>query len=68
MPAFGVNRITAAFCRRVLEEPEVGFRLSDRIVSGLDRFVGAICGRFSNAANPLLSRWLFIYPFVGGTD
>ena len=67
MPAFGVNGITRKFVIKIRDEPVKGFRLSDRIVSALDRFVGALT-RFREAGTELMSRWLFIYPFVGGTD
>ena len=68
MPAFGSNSITCAFARRVLYEPVKGFRLSDRIVSAIDRFVGALT-RFIVPGEPgVMNRWLFIYPFVGARD
>lgn len=67
MPAFGSNAVTCAFARRVLYEPVRGFRLSDRIQSALDRFLGALT-RFRVPGEALLSRWLFLYPFVGGAD
>lgn len=71
MPAFGSNSVTCAFARRVLYEPNRGFRLSDRIVSAIDRFVGALT-RFKHPTaymdQGVMNRWLFIYPFVGGTD
>ena len=69
MPAFGSNSVTCAFARRVLYEPDRGFRLSDRIVSAIDRFVGALTRfRYPQATGGVMNRWLFIYPFVGGTD
>lgn len=83
MPAFGSNPITIAFAEVVLnkerivsgdgseEDPyvyeKIGFRLTDRIVSALDRFIGAL-SRFRLANSQLMDRWLFIYPFVGGVD
>jgi hypothetical protein len=68
MPAFGSNRFTAAFARRVLYEPVKGFRLNDRIVSAIDRFIGALT-RFVLPTEPgIFTRWLWIYPFVGATD
>ena len=68
MPAFGSNAITCAFARRILYEPGRGFRLSDRIVSALDRFIGALT-RFILPTEPgIFARWLFIYPFVGASD
>jgi|SRR5580765_7236946 len=68
MPAFGSNRFTCAFARRVLYEPIKGFRLNDRVVSALDRFIGALT-RFVLPTEPgIMRRWLFIYPFVGGAD
>jgi hypothetical protein len=68
MPAFGCNPITIAFAERILNEPIKGFRLSDRIVSAIDRFVGAL-SRFLVPGEPgVMNRWLFIYPFVGSTD
>jgi hypothetical protein len=57
-----------------MNEPVKGFRLSDRIVSALDRFIGSLA-RFLLAGNPVIAgnpgvmaRFLFIYPFVGSTD
>jgi hypothetical protein len=68
MPAFGSNPFTIAFAQRVLNEPLKGFRLNDRIVSALDRFIGAL-SRFIVPSEPgIFRRWLWIYPFVGGTD
>lgn len=69
MPAFGCNSITCAFARRVLYEPVRGFRLSDRVVSAVDRFIGAL-SRFLVPGDPpgVMNRWLFIYPFVGASD
>jgi hypothetical protein len=83
MPAFGCNPITIAFAEVVLEKErlvsgdgseedpyvyeKIGFRLTDRIVSALDRFIGAL-SRFRLANTQLMARWLFIYPFVGGVD
>lgn len=68
MPAFGSNRFTCAFARRILYEPARGFRLSDRIVSALDRFIGALT-RFILPTEPgIFTRWLWIYPFVGSSD
>ena len=53
----------------------IGFRLSDRIVTAVDRFVGSVIGRLS-AAGPTSynpngygwGRWLFMHLFVGGMD
>lgn len=67
MPAFGCNEITRRFALRVKNEPQKGFRLSDRIVSALDRFIGAL-SRFRITEETLMGRWLFIYPFVGESD
>src|SRR4029077_20675191 len=68
MPAFGPNPITNAFAERILSEPVKGFRLTDRVVSALDRFIGAL-SRFILPSEPgIFRRWLWIYPFVGGTD
>jgi hypothetical protein len=68
MPAFGSNSITNAFAEKILSEPDKGFRLSDRIVSAIDRFIGAL-SRFIVPGQPgVMTRWLFIYPFVGGAD
>jgi hypothetical protein len=68
MPAFGSNRLTVAFALRVRREPGKGFRLSERIVSALDRFIGQFAGNFATSDYPLLARFLFIYPFVGASD
>jgi hypothetical protein len=84
VPAFGCNPITIAFAEVVLEKQRVvsgdgseedpyvyeriGFRLTDRIISALDRFIGAL-SRFRPAGDAgVLDRWLFLYPFVGGVD
>lgn len=68
MPAFGSNAITVKFALRIKNEPVKGFRLSDRIVSAIDRFVGALSRFIVPGEAGVMTRWLFIYPFVGGKD
>jgi hypothetical protein len=45
----------------------IGFRLSDRILSAIDRLYGDLA-RFANATYPGLNRWCWVYPFIGGQD
>ena len=84
MPAFGVNRFTIPFLEAVLEKEvvvsgdgseedpyvyeKVGFRLSDRIISSVDRLLDQVISRFASATYPGLSRFAFFYPLVGATD
>ena len=84
MPAFGLNRYSLSFIEAIFEKQKViggsgteedpfvyqdiGFRLSDRIQSAVDRLYGDLVGRFGSTTYPGLTRWVFVYPFVGALD
>jgi hypothetical protein len=75
MPAFGFNRFTIPFLQAILYRQNtatppvtIGFRLSDRIQSALDRLHSDLVTTYSNDACPALKRWAYLYPFVGATD
>lgn len=84
MPAFGFNRFTIPFVQAVNDKEvavsgdgsegdpfvysHIGFRLSDRILSALDRLFGDLVARFATPAYPGLTRFAYIYPFAGACD
>jgi hypothetical protein len=75
MPAFGCNRFTIPFIQAILYRQNtavppatIGFRLSDRIQSALDRLHSDIVTTYSSDEVPGLKRWAYIYPFVGAVD
>jgi hypothetical protein len=84
VPAFGLNRYSLSFIEAIFEKQkivsgsgtdedpfvyqDIGFRLSDRIQSAVDRLYGDLVSRFGSTVYPGLKRWVFLYPFVGALD
>lgn len=68
MPAFGLNRFAVSFCEAILQKPVQGFRLSDRVISAVDTLYADLVRRFASTTYPGMSRYVFVYPFVGARD